>query len=218
MKILIINPNSTAAMTDKIRQCAELAARHGTKIVAVNPTDSPPAIQGPEDGDAALPHIFELFETYTANGDFDAAIIACFDDTGLWQLKAQSKIPVIGIGEAAFHTAMLRVQKFSTVTTLPVSVPVIEDNLVEYGFQSRCAKVRACDVPVLDLETDPDNSYQKLSDEIKAAIDQDHCQAIVLGCAGMADLAGRLESTHKIPVIDGVTSAVALCEMLGRAS
>lgn len=218
MKILIINPNSTASMTEKIRACAELVAHDDTKIVAINPTDSPPAIQGPDDGAAALPHLFKLFDETVGQERFDAAIIACFDDTGLWQLKDKADIPVIGIGEAAFHIAMLRAQTFSTVTTLPVSVPVIEDNLAEYGFMSRCAKVRACDVPVLDLETDPERSYSKLSAEIKTALDEDKSQAIVLGCAGMADLTEKLETMHNVPVIDGVQSAVHLCELLKRAT
>ena len=214
MNILIINPNSTASMTEKIGFCARASASSNTQIVAVNPENSPPAIEGPEDGKAALPYLFELFESYTKTGEYDAAIVACFDDTGLWELKKKSPIPVLGIGEAAFHMAMLRVQAFSTVTTLPVSVPVIEENLANYGYAARCARVRACDVPVLDLETNPDGSYEKLSREIELAVQDDASQAIVLGCAGMADLAAELQANCPIPLIDGVKSAIGLAEML----
>ena len=38
---------------------------------------------------------------------------------------------------------------------------------------------------------------------------------IVLGCAGMADLAARLSESHGLPVIDGVASAVKLGEAFG---
>lgn len=217
MKILVINPNSTASMTEKIGQCAQEAASAGTVIEAVNPTDSPPAIQGAEDGDAALPHLFELFEKATSEGAWDAIIIACFDDTGLGELKNRSRVPVIGIGEAAFHCAMLLGARCCVVTTLPVSVPVIEKNINEYGFSSRITGVRASDIPVLDLERRPDESFQRLSEEVAEAIRKDPECVIALGCAGMADLASKLAEKHSVPVVDGVKSAVGLAEVLVRA-
>ena len=48
--------------------------------------------------------------------------------------------------------ASLIADKFSVVTTLPRSIAPIERNLVKYGLASRCARVRAADVPVLTLE------------------------------------------------------------------
>ena len=121
-----------------------------------------------------------------------ACIIACFDDTGLDAARCLSAMPVIGIGEAAFHMASLIAGKFSVVTTLSRSVPAIEHNLVRYGLDSRCAKVRASDVPVLELEVPGSNARQRISEEIEHAILDDRAEAIVLGCAGMADLAAAL--------------------------
>ncbi|TGU42037.1 aspartate/glutamate racemase family protein, partial [bacterium M00.F.Ca.ET.146.01.1.1] len=95
--------------------------------------------------------------------------------------------PVIGIGEAAFHLASLVAGKFSVVTTLARSVPAIEHNLAKYGLASRCAKVRSSEVAVLDLEQPGSNARHKISQEIARAIRDDRAEAIVLGCAGMAD-------------------------------
>ena len=84
MHVLVINPNSTEAMTRSIGAAAHDAARAETAITALNPADTPPAIQGPEDGAAALPGLFRLFdEEVLGKGGYDACIIACFDDTGL---------------------------------------------------------------------------------------------------------------------------------------
>jgi allantoin racemase len=215
MRILIINPNSTSSMTDGIATAARVVAAEGTVIVARNPADGPPAIQGAEDGEKALPGLFALFdaELQTA-GNYDAVIIACFDDTGLWELKRRSSIPVIGIGEAAFHAAMLVARKFSVVTTLAVSVPVIEENVTRYGFNSRCAGVRASGVPVLDLESARDQSREAIAAEIETALAQDRSDAIVLGCAGMADLAAQMSDRFGVPVIDGVAAAVGFCQTL----
>ena len=123
-------------------------------------------------------------------------------------------MPVVGIGEAAFHMASLVAGKFSVVTTLSRSVPAIEHNLVRYGLASRCAKVRASDVPVLELEVPGSNARGKISEEIKRAIRDDRAEAIVLGCAGMADLAAAACREHGLPVLDGVACAVRLCESL----
>lgn len=215
MHILVINPNSTAAMTRSIEAAALDAARAKTRITAVNPDDTPPAIQGPEDGAAALPGLFALFDREVLEkGGYDACVIACFDDTGLMTLKRRSPIPVIGIGEAAFLAAMLVGDSFSVVTTLGVSTPVIEANLAAYGIAARCRKVRASEVPVLDLESDKDSACDTIAAEITLAIAQDEPDAIVLGCAGMADLALTLSDRFRLPVIDGVAAAITFAEAL----
>lgn len=217
MHILVINPNSTAAMTASVATAARAAASASTKITALNPADGPPSIQGAEDGERALPGLFKLFEREVIQrGGYDAAVIACFDDTGLWELKSRSKIPVLGIGEAAYHNAMMIAAKFTVITTLPVSIAVIEDNLVRYGYSSRCVRVRASGVPVLELESAKDQSQQIIAAEIAIACNEDNCDAIVLGCAGMADLAAKMTARFGLPVIDGVTAAIGFCEALGR--
>ncbi len=216
MRILIINPNTTASMTRSIAEAARAVAPGDVKITAVNPEQGPPSIQGAEDGEAALPGLFEVFARETRGGDYDAVIIACFDDTGLAELKARSPLPVLGIGEAAFHAAMLLGAKFSVVTTLAVSVPVIEENIAAYGFASRCARVRASGVPVLHLDGPEGQAGETIRAEARRALAQDGCDVIVLGCAGMADLAASLSRDLALPVVDGVAAAVGFCENLVR--
>jgi allantoin racemase len=211
MRILVINPNTTASMTDKIGKAAALAASAGTEIVAVNPQDGPPSIEGYFDEVFSIPGILAEM---ASNEKADAYVIACFDDTGLDAARCATTAPVIGIGEAAFHLATLVAGKFSVVTTLSRSVPAIEHNLSKYGLSARCAKVRAADIPVLDLELPGSDARHKISDEIAKALAEDRAEAIVLGCAGMADLAAHLAAEHGVPVLDGVACAVKLAECL----
>lgn len=211
MRILVINPNTTASMTAKIGKAASLAAASGTDILAVNPQDGPPSIEGYFDEVFAVPGIITEM---ARNRDVDAYVIGCFDDTGLDAARCATTAPVIGIGEAAFHMASLIAGKFSVVTTLARSVPAIEHNLVKYGLASRCARVRASDVPVLDLEKPGSGARSRISDEIARAVTEDGAEAIVLGCAGMADLANQLTQAHGVPVLDGVACAVKLAESL----
>lgn len=211
MDILVINPNTTASMTHKIGAAARSAARTDTTIIATNPPDGPPSIEGYFDEVFAIPGLIGEIRKHPAA---DACVIACFDDTGLDAARCTGTMPVIGIGEAAFHMASLIAGKFSVVTTLSRSVPAIEHNLARYGLASRCARVRASDVAVLDLEIPGSDARCKISNEIAKAIGEDRAEAIVLGCAGMADLAASLSREHGLPVIDGVTCAVKLCEGL----
>ena len=100
------------------------------------------------------------------------------------------------------------------VTTLSVSVPVLEENLDRNGLGHRCGKVRASEVPVLELEKASASAVNKIRTEIEAALREEQAGAIALGCAGMADLAHSLSTEFGIPVIDGVAAAVRLADVV----
>jgi allantoin racemase len=215
MRLHIVNPNTTATMTAKIATAARAAALPDTMIDARQPAMGPISIEGFYDEAFAVPGMLGCIRDADRDGA-DAHIIACFDDTGLDAARAAAKAPVIGIGEAAFHMASLIAARFAVVTTLSVSIVPIEHNLRKYGLSERCTGVRAAEVPVLALEERNAEALSKISGEISAAISDDRAEAIVLGCAGMADLAGQLADKHGLPVVDGVAAAVTLAEGLVR--
>jgi allantoin racemase len=211
MRLLIVNPNTTAAMTERIALSARAAAAAGTDIIAVNPPDGPVSIEGYYDEVFSVPGLLAEISKGEAL-DVSAHIIACFDDTGLEAARCLARAPVIGIGEAAFHLASLVAHRFLVVTTLSRSIAAIETNLLKYGLGHRCAKVRACEVPVLALDDPASGATTEISREIERGLREDRAEAIVLGCAGMSDLAVRLSEQHGVPVIDGVGAAVKLAE------
>ncbi len=213
MRILVVNPNTTVSMTQKIGAAARAVALPGVEIIAVNPDFGPPSIEGYYDEVFCIPGIIAEMDRA---GAVDATVIACFDDTGLDAARSFSPAPVIGIGEAAFHFAGLIASKFTVVTTLARSIGAIEHNLLKYGLASRCARVRASDVAVLDLERPGSHARGKIEREIELAVREDGAEAIVLGCAGMTDLAKDLSQLAGVPVLDGVGCAVILAEGLAR--
>ena len=213
MRIVVVNPNTTASMTAKIGAAAKAVASPGVEVRAVNPDFGPPSIEGYFDEAFSVPGL--LAEIAKA-ADADAFVVACFDDTGLEAARCATEAPVVGIGEAAFHMASLIADKFSVVTTLPRSIAPIEKNLVKYGLSARCAKVRAADVPVLALEEPGSDAARTIEAEIARALTEDGAEAIVLGCAGMTDLARALGRAAGVPVLDGVACAVSLAEALVR--
>ena len=213
MHIRLINPNSTASMTSQALDSALRVASAGTKVSAVNPAGTPVSIEGSADEALAVPDM--LAEIRKGEGEgVDAYVIACFDDPGLHAAREVARGPVIGICQAAVQVATTIASRFSIVTTLPRSVPIIEDLVRSYGAGHRCRSVRAVDMPVLALEENPALAEERLMREIEAARDRDGADAIVLGCAGMSDLCGRLQARAGMPVIDGVSAAVKLAEGL----
>ncbi len=214
MKILLINPNTTESMTRKAEIAAQKVARPDTQIIATNSKMGPSSIEGFYDVACCLPGLLKEASRFSA---IDAVIVACFDDTGLDALRCQLTVPVIGIGEAAYHAAAMVAYKFSVVTTLSRSIAGISDNLNRYGLSAKCVSVRATDIPVLKLEEEDPETLHILRSEITAAIEMDHAEAIVLGCAGMADLMSDLSKEFGIPVIDGIACAVGFAEALVSA-
>lgn len=214
MRLLIVNPNTTESMTRKVEVVAQSVARPDTEIIATNPRFGPASIQGFHDAAMCVPHLLEVIQGHP---QADAVVIACFDDTGLDAARCAVDVPVIGIGEAAYHVASIVANKFSVITTLGRSVPGLEANLMRYGLDRRCVKVIGTEIPVLKLEENDPATLDKIKSAIRDTVHKDRAEAVVLGCAGMTDLMDLLTREIGIPILDGVTCAVALAEGLFAA-
>lgn len=214
MTCIIINPNSTQAMTDAMLAAARRAAP-ALVFEGWTSHEGPPAIQGAADGAEAAPPLLDLVRKAAAE-KARGIVIGCFDDTALAQASALAGCPVLGIGQASFHMAALRNWRFSVVTTLAVSVPVIERNIRDYGLAGHLGRVRASDVPVLALEHDPDAALAAVSAEACRAQAQDAVDALVLGCAGMVHVTRAVADAVTVPVLDPVTTAATCMEWMLR--
>ncbi|MFO1349766.1 MAG: aspartate/glutamate racemase family protein [Gammaproteobacteria bacterium] len=211
MRIKVINPNTTLSMTRKIGEAAAAAAAPGTEIVAVSPEGGPVSIEGHYDEAVSVIGILEEIHQGEANG-IDGYVIACFGDPGLLAAREAARGPVLGIAEAAMHAASFIATGFSVVTTLG-RTRVIAEHLVEnYGMHRFCRNIRATELAVLDLEDPRSDARRLIIDECRRARDEDGAGVIILGCAGMADLADAIGATIGIPVIDGVGAAVKFVE------
>ncbi|UYV38015.1 aspartate/glutamate racemase family protein [Rhodobacteraceae bacterium D3-12] len=213
MRVHVINPNSTVSMTAQIGRAARRAASADTEIDLVTATGTPASIEGYADEALAVPALLAAIRAAEKAGA-DAHVIACFDDPGLSAAREVAGAPVIGICQAGVQVAQTLATRFSIVTTLPRSVPIIEDLVDSYGATRHCRRVRSVDLPVLTLETEADSAYALIAAEVRAARDLDGAEAVVLGCAGMAEWCEKLTAETSVPVIDGVTAAVRTAEAL----
>jgi allantoin racemase len=200
-------------MTRKIGQAAASVAAPGTEIVAVSPSMGPESIEGHYDEAISVIGMLDEVRKGEAEG-FDGYVIACFGDPGLLAAREIASGPVVGIAEAAMHFATTVATGFSVVTTLERTC-VIARHLVEtYGMTRFCRNVRGTDVAVLELERSGSDARRIITEECQRALTEDGSGAIVLGCAGMADLCKDISQAIDAPVLDGVGAAIKLVEGL----
>jgi allantoin racemase len=215
MKLLLLNPNTSAAMTQAMAQAARQVADARTHIEAVNPSFGPLSIEGQYDEVFAAAGVAEQVRL-ARDGAMppDAVVIACFGDPGLDAAREALDAPVLGIAEAAFHAASMVATGFSVVTTMTRTCVIAEHLVHKYGFERRCRGIHGTDIPVLALESGGEAMLAQIEAASREALARDRSGAIVLGCAGMAALTRELQYRLGVPVIDGVVAAVKLAEAL----
>lgn len=210
MRLRVINPNTTESMTAAIGAGARRVAGPGVVVEAVEPWFGPESVESHADEVMAAAGVLSVLDD-TA----DAHVVACFGDPGLAAARERMRGPVVGIAEAAMHTATFLGRRFSVVTTLQRSVGGIEELTHAYGVAGRCGGVHASGIAVVDLESDP-CSAERVRDLARHVLAEDRSDVIVLGCAGMTDFRGWLEAELGVPVVDGVAAATTTAVGLVR--
>lgn len=211
-KILVVNPNTTSAMTDLIAAAARKVAAAGTEVVGVTAASGVGSVESNADEVRAAVGVLHAVLDGEAGGA-DGYVIACFGDTGLAAAKEAAAGPVVGMTEAAILTASLVARRFAIVT-LPLRTREQSHRaLREVGMGDRCS-VRAIDVRVGELAAAAATTLDAMTAEGRAALDEDGAEAIILGCAGLAHLVAPLRAALGVPVVEGVAAAVTMVEGL----
>lgn len=212
MRILVINANTTDAITDDISAAASRYARPKTEIEAVSPAWGHRSIEGHYEEELAAVATLEAVRERAA--EFDGVVIACYGDPGLFAAREISPVPVVGIAEASMLMACTLAHRFSIVTVLARIKPMLDDMVRMHGLEQRCASIRTTELTVLDCERDPRAATREIVAAARLAIAEDGAEAICLGCAGMGPLDKAVEAEVGVPVLDGVACAVKLVESL----
>lgn len=211
-RIWVINPNTTQAMTAKIEACARAVAHSGVTVAGITSEIGPESIESHYDEALSVPGVLRAIRLGERDG-VDGYVIACFGDPGLEAARELAAGPVIGIAEAAMHTASHLGTGFSVVTTLERTIGQARNLTERYGMQRFCRGIHACAIPVLDLDTDPD-ARKVVTEACRDALDADRSDVIVLGCAGMADMCRSISAELGVPVVDGVAAATLTVQSL----
>jgi Asp/Glu/hydantoin racemase len=206
--IVVINPNSTVAVTEDIdRALAPLRFQGGPEIECLTLAEGPPGIETQEHVDAVVASIRRRVEAEDARAA--AFVIACFSDPGVRQAREATAKPVFGIAEAGLMSAMARAGRVGVIAILEASVERHRRFYRERGIESRIAGELPLDLGVLELAEEK-VAFTRLSEVGARLRDEAGAEVLVLGCAGMARYRARLEAALGVPVIDPTQAAVAM--------
>jgi allantoin racemase len=213
MRILVINPNSSEAFNAVMRTQLRAVARPDVEVVVVSPPGAPPAVESAQDEVAAVPPLLELVRRAAEQG-YDGVVIACFSDPGLDAAREATALPVVGIQESAMHLAAQLGDRFSVLTTLDRRVPIRQHAALRYGLERRLASCPVLDLPVLATVQAREQVFDLLVRTGRRAVEQDGAEVLVLGCAGLGDLAPLVQRALGVPVVDPNAAALKLVETL----
>jgi len=211
-RLLVLNGNTTQAITDRIGAAARAAAPAGVTVEAMTAPYGLPLIVTRADWLLAGPPI--LAALAARRGSYDAAVIAVFGDPALDAAKLLLDVPVIGISEAAFHAAAMLGRRFGIVSFTAALRPMFEDCLDQHGLRSRCAGFRM-GPPDASYPTELGAAEQAtLLALVRASIEQDGAEAVILAGGPLAGLAPVLQPMVPVPLVDGTAAAVRLAAAL----
>ncbi len=212
-QILVINPNSTEAVTRSMDAALDpLRAPGGPEIKSVTLAEGPPGIQSQRDVDFVVPH---LCRRIAADNQSDAFVIACFSDPGLYSARETTDRPVLGISEVGMTTALNLGQRVGVIAVLRQSIPRHTRYFRAMGIADRVAGEVAVDLPVVELSDETKTKSRMLA--VGRTLKETHgADVLVMGCAGMARYRAPLEDELGIPVIDPTQAAVGMALSLVR--
>jgi Asp/Glu/hydantoin racemase len=212
VKVLLLNPNTTPAVTDLLHAAGARAASPGTELVTATAKRGVPYIA--TRAEAQIGGAVALEMLAEAGPAFDAAIIAAFGDPGLFGARELFDIPIIGLAEAAMLTACMVGRKFSIVTFATALAPWYQECVDMHGLGERCAGIRALDGTFQSISEVQSEKEDLLVALANRAVEQDGADVVILSGAPLSGLAAKVADRIPVPMIDPIAAAVRQAETL----
>ena len=206
-KLFVINPNSSETVTAGIDEAMAPLRPLGVPIEVLRLAEGPPGIESQHDADLVVAPMLRLAERLEP--DAAGLVIACFGDPGLHALRDQTRLPVIGIQEAAVMTALTLGQRFGVIAILPASVPRHLRSFGAMGVMDRLAGDLALGLTVAEL-ADEQRTVSRMIEVGGKLRDRHGADVLIMGCAGMALYRAQLEQATGLPVVEPCQAAAAL--------
>jgi allantoin racemase len=212
VRLLLLNPNTTAAITNRLMAAAREAAAVGTELVPATAERGVPYIATRAEAQIGGAIALEMLAEHHA--EVDAAIIAAFGDPGLFGARELFDIPVVGMAEAAMLTACMLGRRFVIVTFATALGPWYQECVEAHGLSNRCAGVRMLDGSFRSVSDVQDEKEALLIDLACRAVTETDADVVILGGAPLAGLAAKVKDRIPVPVVDQVQAAVKQAEAL----
>jgi Asp/Glu/hydantoin racemase len=212
MRILLLNPNTSVGVTERICAVARAVAAPATEIVPMTAPRGVPYIA--TRAEAVIGAAVALEMLAEAQDRADAAIVAAFGDPGLGGLRELATVPVIGLAEAAMLTACMLGRRFAIVSFSRALGPWYEECVEWHGLRARLAAIRLADAPFGAIASVQDELESAIVETANRAVAEDGADVVILAGAPLAGLAGKIAERVPVPLVDGVAAAVRQAETL----
>lgn len=219
LRILLLNPNSSADFTRIIAAEARRVGSPDTEFVEVTAPFGPRYI-GTRATIAVAGHaaVDALARTLAEDQRFDAAILAGFGAQGVPALQEMAPFPVVDMLTASVGAALLLGRKFSALTGGARWVPMLEEQIEAFGLGSRLASVRSIPLTGAEIAKDQDRALTLLAELAETCVREDGADCVILGGAAVAGLHRRMADRVSVPLLDSVATSVAMAELLARVA
>jgi allantoin racemase len=213
MKIKVVLPVPHAMWNDKIMKNCKKVCDLDTQVEIANTARGAETLEGYYYGSFALVDTIKEIVQGEKQG-FDAVVVWCTANIGVEAAREVVRIPVVGIMEAAHMLAMLIGRKFSELVSVEHVVVRHLRNARNFGSESKLASVRVIGLPIKELHKDVEETFKKMYDAGKKAIEEDKADVLVLGCGAMLGITDRLRRELGVPVLEPGESGIKFAEML----
>ncbi|WP_017760869.1 aspartate/glutamate racemase family protein, partial [Pseudacidovorax intermedius] len=208
MKLLLINPNRTQAVTDAVLAAARSAARPGTELLAVTGRQGPAIIASRAENALAQQEVLELAAQHAT--EVDAIVLGVSLDSALWACRELFDVPVVGMTEAGLLMGATLAGRIGVLTYGARMAPLYRELVEQHGLAARLAGIETLEVtPQQTFET-PLRVQEAVLGGIERLVQRDGAEAVLLAGAAMASMAPVLQPRASVPLLDGVACAVAL--------
>lgn len=212
MRLLVVNANTSPQVTDLVVQEARRAAQPGTEIVAATGRFGARIISTRAENAIAQHALVELVAEH--HRGCDAVLIGVSYDTGLAAARELLPIPVVGMTEAALHSACFLGGRFGMITFDRRSEAAYREIVAGYGLASRLGALRSIQANPADMYRDPAIVEAKVVEAAQKLVEEDNVDVVIISGAAMAGMPRRVQDRLKVPAIDGVNCGTRMAEML----
>lgn len=214
MRLLVLNPNTSDFVTQRVTDQAQRVAQPGTEILAATASFGARVITTRAEQAIAEHATLDALARH-ADG-CDAVVLAVSYDTALRAAREMLSVPVVGITEAALLTACMLGTRTGVIVFGRRVLPLYQEIALLHGMTQRIAGWRALESTAPYTGADPQAVDDALCASIEDLVERDGCEVVVLAGAVMAGVPDRLQHRVAVPVLEGVSCAVGLAELLVR--
>lgn len=212
MRLLLVNSNTSAFVTEKVASAARAVASPSTEIVPVTGRFGARVIATRTELAIAEHATIDLLAKHAPG--CDAVLIAVSYDVALWAAREMLSIPVAAITESALLTACMLGTRVGVVVFGRRVLPIYRERVVQMGLADRIAGWRAIESTAPYAAGDQREADALTIAAVRDLVQRDGAEVVVLTGAVMAGVPPRLQPHVDVPLLDGISCGVRQAEAL----